>query len=523
MVRLGTAPPRWVGSVATGVLLYLLFLPIEAGFIAPFAPLPLLWSLRGLGWRAGARQGYLAGLVFFGLLFWWLIPTVGRFGGFGIGPAIPVVALLSLYMAAYLSAWAAGCAWIGPGLVTWRGVIAAACWWTILEWLRSWLFTGLPWGLMAYSLHWWPMMLQPASVVGVFGLGWMVMLVSLLLFKSQAESGSRWGALAVALGIVVGVAGFGYYRIGHLRTLESSSPKAVAAVIQPSIPQDLKWDPQFQASTVRLYRDLTLGIASRVHARYSSAPALFVWPETATPFYFQAQGELQQEVRGIAGEAGGLLLLGSPAFVPGPEGGRTRYRNRAYLLGQEGKVLGWYDKRHLVPFGEYVPLGPLSDMVQRYVESVGDYTAGDSGLPLEEGPFRIGVLICFESIFPWLAREEVRNGANLLAVITNDAWFGHTEAPYQHEAIAVLRAVETGRWTVRAANTGISSIVSSWGQRYKMALLEERAAFYSVVSLNSFKTPFMVWGTGGVIALVVVLMVSCLISLLLTKGQRVKE
>ncbi len=489
-------------AAIAGLLLYAAFVPAPLQFLVLAWPLPLLLAIRGLGWRDAARLGYWAGLAFFVPLFWWLIPTVGRFGGFGVVPATPIVLAMDSVLALYFSAWTGLLGWLGPSVVSYQGLLAASAAWALLEWLRSWLFTGLPWGLVAQSLRAAPPLRQWASVLGCYGLGFFVALVGLLVASGLMLGRAGRGRLVAALSLlIVGLAGGGWLE-ARAKDQGQSAIRMEAAVVQPAIPQEKKWDPSFQWSTLQRYRALTQEAAKGLS---SHGLRLLVWPETATPFFFQQPSILSSQVRKMARDAGLPLLFGSPAFESSQRG--ISYRNRAYLLDQNGTVLGRYDKRHLVPFGEYLPLGPMAPVVARYIKSVGDYSPGNGAAPLELGPLRVGVLICFESVFPWLARQEVDEGANLLVVMTNDAWFGPTEAPYQHEWAALLRAVETGRWVVRAANTGISAIIAPWGEEVARLDLGRKGVIHAAVELRSRKTVYDTIGDLPVIAVLLALLI----------------
>jgi apolipoprotein N-acyltransferase len=188
---------------------------------------------------------------------------------------------------------------------------------------------------------------------------------------------------------------------------------------------------------------------------------LIIWPETAAPFLFPRTPDFSARVQEIGKKSGSHLFFGAPAYELTPAG--ERYFNRAYLLDPEGKVAGFYDKAHLVPYGEYVPLQRLFFFIPKMVTMIGDFAEGPVGsvVSLPEG--NVGPLICFESIFAYLSRAQVRNGARLLVTITNDAWFGETSAPYQHLALAVFRCVEGRVAMARAANTGISAFIGPDG------------------------------------------------------------
>jgi apolipoprotein N-acyltransferase len=186
-----------------------------------------------------------------------------------------------------------------------------------------------------------------------------------------------------------------------------------------------------------------------------------IWPEAATPFYFQDANPLSAQVAGIPRETGAALLFGSPAYRKEP--GAIRYLNSVFLLDANGMEKGRSDKVHLVPFGEYVPLKRFLPFLDKLVVGIGDVSAGVIN-PLPMDGHRLGVLVCYEAIFPELARESVRQGSDLLVNVTNDAWFGNSSAPWQHLAMVRFRAVENRVWIARAANTGISAFITPSGR-----------------------------------------------------------
>jgi apolipoprotein N-acyltransferase len=220
---------------------------------------------------------------------------------------------------------------------------------------------------------------------------------------------------------------------------------------------------------------------------------LIIWPETATPFYlFRDPLLTSMVVEGIK-EAQTGHLIGSPS-VETAQNTDPAYLNSAYLVTPEGIAVGRYDKVHLVPFGEYVPFKRLLWFVGKLVAQVGDFKSGQRGHNLEWRQFKIGTLICYEAIFPSLARAMVQNGANILVNITNDAWFGRTSAPYQHFSMAAFRAIENRRFLARAANTGISGFIDSNGRSMGTTALFEEASLAAHVALLEDKTWYSSWG-----------------------------
>jgi apolipoprotein N-acyltransferase len=219
---------------------------------------------------------------------------------------------------------------------------------------------------------------------------------------------------------------------------------------------------------------------------------LIVWPETATPFFFQDPSHLSAVVRNIPKLTSDWLLFGSPSYLD--EGSGTEYMNSAFLLSPDGNVAGRYDKTHLVPYGEYVPLRRFFPFINKLVAGIGDFKRGDGVKALRIGRHDLGVLICYEGIFPEISRKYKENGAGLLVNITNDAWFGRTSAPYQHLSMTVFRAVENRTFLLRAANTGISAIIDPSGKIIKQTRLFERSAIRGSVKFLDRRTIYALYG-----------------------------
>ncbi len=301
-------------------------------------------------------------------------------------------------------------------------------------------------------------------------------------------SGAEWGSVLAALLLV-----FAFFIYGHLRLLQISdlaarSPTVEVAVIQGNIPQEEKWEPKKRAATVERYIKLSAMAATSGPNR----PDLIVWPETALPFY-PLEHPLFHQVVDFALGHDLCLLVGAPHREREPDG-TFRYYNSALLISPElpgdrptttalasvyRHLEGMYHKRHLVPFGEYVPLRWLLPFLAPVVETMGDFTPGSAPVILNCRQWRLGTIICFEAIFPRLARQMTEAGADLLVNITNDAWFGRSNASQQHLSMTVLRAVENRRSLARAANTGISAFVGPDGrihQATELFIPEQRRA-----------------------------------------------
>ena len=351
--------------------------------------------------------------------------------------------------------WGLGVAWgaaRGLSLLWWAPVL-----WVALEMGQTYIISGFPWELLGNGLFLHPVLLQLADITGVYGLSFLVVLVNaslyLLFFPPRGKALRFRQAVAVCLILVA----LDRLRLlppgGRWTALMAASPKIKVAVCQGNIKQGEKWKKEMVQTTLNRYAELT----ERV-----KGARLIIWPETAAPFFYVRTPDLAAEVQKIAKDSGGYLLFGSPAYELTPEG--EYYFNRAYLLNPQAETIGSYDKAHLVPYGEYVPLRRFFPFIGKMVPMVGDFAEGPVGATVSLPEGAIGPLVCYESIFPNLARAQVANGARLLVNITNDAWFGKTAAAYQHLSMAVLRAVENHVCLARAANTGISAFIDGAGR-----------------------------------------------------------
>ena len=490
---------HYLVAALSGLLLTLCFPKFGQPLVAWAALLPLLFLAASNKPRACFILGWLAG-VFHGLsLLYWITYVVNRYGNLPLPASIGICCMLVAYLAVFPGLFCAGMGWLRQRGLPWLPF--APFLWVALEFGKGRLFTGFPWANLGYSQYSWLPFIQIADLAGISGISFVLVLSNcllyLLLFERRAKTSTRILSLPLLIGLVLVVYGYGRLRLAAPETHSPSSFKI--ALVQGNIAQETKWDPTFQNATLEKYLRLTRDVAKQ-------EPDLIVWPETATPFFFQADRKnskaLVQEVARLKKP----LLFGSPAYSR-TENKLSLY-NRAYLLSSLGQVAGFYDKIHLVPFGEYVPLKRILFFVDKLVQAAGDFISGDRAVVLELPPARIGVLICYEGIFPELSRNLVNAGANLLINITNDAWYGRTSAPYQHLSMAVIRTVENRVPMVRCANTGITAFIDSQGRIYKATGLFETTTVVGTVKLGQGKTfyrqygDWFAWSSLGVTALV---------------------
>lgn len=430
---------------------------------------PLILAVDGQSGRRAFALGWVYGLSQALSSLPWIADVLSGYGGLGLFLGW----LTTFLMCAVLAVYPALFGWIitmrvnGPAVWIIIGSIA----WCGLDWLKNWVFTGFNWTPLAGPLVLSPQMGQAADLFGFYGLGFFVALVNFLLaasiFKRRDGCPKRGGPyLAAALALILAGYAYGYLQFQRWDKAAESFPVVTVVAVQPSTEQTYKWDEAHR-------RRLLAKSAALAGEAAAQRPWLTIWPETALPFIFEHDYEESEWLRTLSRETGGYSLFGL-AGVSGfwPE---QKLHNRMILF-HDGEPEAYYDKTHLVPFGEYVPFEDW-EVVRWFFEqgllgAAGQYDPGGKTPPVEvprnpEDPdtdgVRLGVLICFESIFPYLGRQRVLEGAELLIVPTNDGWFGRSRAPEQHLYQSVMRAIETRRPLARVGNTGISAVIHPSG------------------------------------------------------------
>ncbi|MFQ5574435.1 MAG: apolipoprotein N-acyltransferase [Terriglobia bacterium] len=461
-------------SVASGVLLGLCFPDFSQGWLAWFALVPLLVvALRTPPGRA-TLYGFAAGVSFFGILLFWLL-SLEMWVGWGL--AILAWAALSIVQATTLAVFAGAASYVLRTSGSWGRQFAVPAVWMGLELFRSvgpWAFS---WGVLGSSQTSVLPLLQPARLIGVFGVSYLIVLFNAVVLEFvRAEPEARRftpssiaGFALVAAAVLAGVLGG-----------PAVEPQPVkVGVVQGNVAQEDKWLAGNLAEISSKYFGASEQMAD-------DGPELIVWPETALPVRLNRNRELLARVHELSQDTGASLLVGG-SF----EDGRRRQYNSVYFFTPDVGLRDRYDKIKLVLFGEYVPPWPLFGSMKT-VAGLGDsLTAGRRISRFETAGGTLAAAVCFESSDPFLNRMMVDNGARLLVVVTNDAWFGRTAAPAQHLDLLRVRAVENGVFAVQAANTGFSALVGARGQVLSRSSLftEEtlvgdvrfasRASFYS--------------------------------------------
>jgi len=483
---------RIVAAAGSGLMLTGAFPAVNLSVLAWVALLPLLWAIGGMSAGGGFRLGFIAGLTHYLTLMYWLAYTMTTYGGLPGFMAGPILFLLAAYLSLFPAVFAGLVAFCRLAPLSALCLIPAA--WAGLEFLRSFVFSGFPWGFLGHSQFTHLALIQMADIFGVYGVSFLIVAVNVgILLAGRFLTGPRQGnppvsgktaltATALLAAAFVAAFGYGYTRIHSIDALSAAADTRTIAAVQGNIAQDIKWHPGFARATVEKYLRLSSVFKN-------TRTDLIVWPESATPFYLTRDPGFTGMVLAGIQTIGTDFLVGSPSFSD--NNGKRRYHNSAYLIDRTGHPLDRCDKAHLVPFGEYVPFKRYLPFIGKIVAQVGDFVPGPVGDTIAWGDHRIGVLICYELIFPNLARRQVLNGASLLVNLTNDAWYGRTSGPYQHFAMAVFRAIETRRALVRAANTGISGFIDPVGRIDKSTPLYTATAIRQAVPLLSIETPYV--------------------------------
>ncbi len=450
----------WVLAVfaLTVGLTVMAFPPFNKGEAAYVLALPaVLWAYRRPSFKLFAGTVLGAQAVAWTLLLGWLHHVTWA-GLFLLGPFIGLLTGL----------WFLAMGWAIPRLKGHHAIIriiamlGLAGLWVVLEWVRSQLFGGFPWLPLSASQWQRPFILQVAA----YGGAWVTTFI-LITFNVGA-------AAYVHRAFFEGVTGFKKrtpeFSIALLVLMAGSfpflgdsfnqqrRPLVHAALVQPYIPQDKKWDAAFAKNELEILEQVTLAANKR------GSPDLIIWPEAVTPWPLFREANVQPWLEYITKKTGKPLLLGTVYTGATSE----EWFNGAFLVDPVvGLQREGYAKRKLVPFGEYIPLRPVLGWLEKVVPIGGDFTPGRSAAPLVVPVglhhLSVGVLVCYEDIFPALARDSVQSGAEVLAVLTNNAWYGEGGAAYQHAAHSVLRAIENRRPVIRCGNGGWSGWIDEYG------------------------------------------------------------
>ena len=500
-------------AALSGLLLALSFPSFGSPVLGWIALAPLLLALDGGSLTRAFFLGLTTGVIYFTGTVYWVTRVMVVYGALESTVAVLVNAALIAYLALFPAIFA-----VIVRRITVRfgatAMMAAPLVWVATELGRTYLLTGFPWVLLGYSQARVLPVAQFASVLGVYGVSALVVLVNagiatfgLSVASNPGQAGSHLQSLPLAgsIAIVAMIAVWGSARVSRSTLTREGDPIRVG-LIQGNVDQAEKWNPATSSAIFNEYLQMT-GQAIAEGAQ------LIVWPEASIPFAFEEDRADAARLTEIARRAHVPILVGSNQLDPGPP---PKLYNAAFLIGPDGTTAGVYRKMHLVPFGEYVPLKTLLFFAERLVVAVSDFSPGETAAVLSVDGHKINTAICYEIVYPNLVRRFVAGGSELVTTITNDAWFGPTAAPYQHFEQASMRAIENGRYLVRAANTGISGVVDPYGRVVSRSRIFEAAVLVTDARFLQASTFYTRHGDVFAYASVIV----SLAMLLLTRRRR---
>jgi apolipoprotein N-acyltransferase len=465
---------RLLLALAAGALLTLAFAPFGWWPLAVLCPASMLLLWQDAAPRHAAALGFCFGVGYFSAGTWWLYISVHEMAEAPVWLALLVVALLVLIMALYYALLGLLVARVLPRTGAWPWLAGAPALWLLIEWLRGWLFTGFPWLSLGYAftdtwLSGW------APLLGVYGLSALALCGAGAL--AVLVTGPRRAACGAGIVLLVLVAVAPWLRAREWTEVQAE-PVSIA-VVQGATPQNIKWQGG--------HREAIRGTYERLNATALGA-RLVVWPEAAVPELADLMPQFLARTFSAASVRGsdvvmGVLRLGT---------GNDQVYNSVMALTTP---IAFYDKRHLVPYSEYFPVPAwVRDLLQRMNLPYSDISQGSEGQPpLHAGGLDLAPTVCYEDAFG-NAQRRLSAGSDVLLNVTNDTWFGHSPARYQHFQMSRLRAVEAQRYLIRAANDGVSAIVGPRGEVLVTAPEYEEAVMGGTVRARRGLTPYLRWG-----------------------------
>lgn len=445
-----------LAPIISGILLFLSFPTFDLGFLAWLSFVPLLYFIATKRPLFSFFQGFIAGVIFYAVSFPWIAQTMNTYGHLSIAASYLIFLLLVVYLALYI----AFLALIFSLLLrrfTEKALLIIPFVWVALEYIRNYFVSGFPWILLGYSQHKYLPIIQISDIFGVYGVSFIIVLVNSLLvcwlklgFKKKLSLAfSSVAIVIIGLNLV-----YGFFRLNE----SPEKPESInIALIQGNVPQDEKLDYQFIEKIFQDHFIMTLNASKE-------REILVIWSESAVPLMYNYSEAYREALKELVSGKRVYLLFGTIDKRIEKGSDEELYFNSAFFLNPSGELAGQYDKIHLVPFSEYAPLKKWLLFLDKLIEQHADFIPGRhyTLFKYKESPFCSP--ICYEIIFPELIRRFVREGAQFIVTITNDAWFGRSSAPYQHFNMAIFRAVENRRWLARSANTGISGVIDPYGK-----------------------------------------------------------
>jgi apolipoprotein N-acyltransferase len=487
--------------ILSSLLLIVSFPNFDLGFLAWAGLVPLFLVINNKTPSWSFLLSFICGILFFLGIFHWIL-SIPKF-------TLPQQIALALYLGSFFGLFGLGFSFIATRWSYPLALWAAPFFWVLFEYIRSNLsFLSVPWALLAHSQYEYPTVIQIASITGTYSLSFLIVMVNAAIaaalslysprskgqeiFFTSAVAGKEHSIpkkqnikfVLIAMVFLLTVLTVLYGQLTLSKPIVGNRVKI--SVVQGNIEQPKKWDAQYAREIMKTYTELSLEATK-------DQPALIIWPETATPGGVNQDMRLYMEVRNVAKNAGAHLLLGSSQQqkISGEKKRDLKYMNSAFLISPDPKVpmSQRYDKIRLFPFGEYLPFQEIIPWSHFGVPNMIGYVSGKEFTVFALPEVRFGVTICWENVFPEMIRQFVKNGAQLIINITNEAWFGRSAAPHQLVSISVFRAVENRIFVVRCANTGVSCIIDPYGRVIDRVRNEKGQDIFIRGAISGWVTP----------------------------------
>ncbi len=480
----------WLAWIAVAPLLIALLRARPGGALQVDATVKLAPASP---WQ-GFLLGYLCGILWCGGTCYWVFDTMHRYGGLPVPMAALVLILFCMYIGLYhgffglLVALVAGRTHGQQNLVR-RALVAAPFLWVAVELART-RITAFPWELLGYAQTANIALTRITTLTGVYGLSFEIMLVnSAFAAAFLVEKARRRNLLIAAFGAVVVLQAGAW-----LKEPAQPVPDHIAVLVQPNIPIASSWTEDYFQGTLNDLSKLSLSVTAVDKAGHGG---LIIWPESPAPF-FTNDPRFREPVSDLAKQSGSWVIAGAIGINPAVQagGGSSQIFNSAALVSPQGDWTARYDKVHLVPFGEYLPFPQVFAFAGGLTKEVGEFQRGTSRAPLAAGNERLGIFICYESIFPNEVRKFAEQGADVLVNVSNDGWYGDSGAWSQHLQQTRMRAIENDRWLLSATNTGLTAAIDPAGRIAAAVPREERTALvanYALISSTTFYTRHGDW------------------------------
>ena len=477
----------WKIIVLVAVLLTLSFPPFPLGFLAPIALAVLLNYILHLPVNRGFAIGYWSAVLWGFLTLYWIANNT----------------LPGMLLTVFIGALHYGLVWwlvrrvheYFPRLALWIFPVV----WVAAEFFRQFTDLRFNWLNLAYTQTYYLPYIQLAEITGYLGVSFLLAVLGVLLYCIVRFPHRRFGSVGVMLALIILPSLYGWWRIQALEATKIARVKV--AVVQPNVDPYQKWEPAFQEQAFAILDSLTLQAVG-------DSPRVVIWPETATPFFLRNEPRYLKRIHQIVDSFEICLLTGTPDYQYHTEAREYHTYNAAFFFRPHFEPFQFYYKMALVPAAESMPFKQIFPFLRKINVGGGDFFPGrefkvfrcaasnetNNSYTHPSGKVRLSVAICYESVFPQIVRGFVQNGANILAVITNDGWFGTTSGPYQHQQYAVFRAIEHRISVARSANTGISVFIAPTGKIIGRLPLNSQGVLSGWLPIREQPTLYTRWG-----------------------------